>query len=365
MKVRLNRAEFAEALGAVSSVANPRSPKTVLQCTLLEALKDHCCLSASDLEIGIRMILNQVEVTEASRVLVSADKLTQIVRESSDDVLELEADGSVCHVRGSGTHFQIYCQAPAEFPPVAEMTGEGDFELDARELRRITEWTVFAAAKESTRYAINGVLWDKRASVLTMVATDGRRLSRAVGTTRGKNETDSRAIVPCKAMHLFQRVLGEGDEPAAVKITDNQIIVRSARATVSAGLIEGQFPKYEDVIPTDCNKEIELSTGELLSAVKQAALLTNEESKGIRFALSQGNLTLSSRAPEQGEATISLPVSYTGEPIEIGFNPFFLIEALRAVHTDSVKFQLKEPKRPGVVLSGDDLLHVVMPVNLS
>jgi len=208
-------------------------------------------------------------------------------------------------------------------------------------------------------------LWDKRESVLTMVATDGRRLSRAVGTTRSKNGADARAIVPCKAMHLFQRVLGEGDEPAGVRITDNQIMVRCARATVSAGLVEGQFPKYEDVIPTDCNKEIELPTDELLSAVKQAALLTNEESKGIRFALARDGLTLSSRAPEQGEATISLAVAYTGEPIEIGFNPFFLIEALRAVHADSVKFQLKEPKRPGVLLSGDDLLYVVMPVNLS
>lgn len=365
MKVRLNRTELAEALGAVCSVAAARSPKPILQCTMLQALKDHCCLSATDLEIGIRVVLNQVEVTQENRVLISADKLAQIVRESTDDILEIESDDSVCHVRGSGSHFQIYCQEPDEFPPVTEMPGEPDFELDSGALKRVAEWTVFAAARESTRYAINGILWDKKAATLTMVATDGRRLSQAVSTTRSKNDTDTRAIVPGKAMHLFQRVLGEGDEPVGIKITNNQIIIRSARATISAGLVEGQFPKYEDVIPNDCNKEIELSTPEFLSAVKQAALLTNEESKGVRFALSEGNLTLSSRAPEQGEATISLPVNYTGEAIEVGFNPLFLIEALRTVHTSSVKFRLKEPKRPGVLLSGDDLLYVVMPVNLS
>ena len=365
MKVRLNRVELGEALGAVCSVATARSPKPILQCALLQALKDHCWLIATDLEIGIRMTLSQVEVAQEGRVLVSADKLAQIVRECTDDVLEMEADESVCHVRGRGAHFQIYCQDPSEFPPVAEVPEAVDFELAAADLKRLSEWTVFAAARESTRYAINGVLWDKRGSTLTMVATDGRRLSRAAGSTEGGDGGDVRAIVPGKTMQLLQRVMGDGEGPIGVKITENQIIVRSSRATVGSGLVEGQFPKYEDVVPTDCDKEIELPTQDFLSAVKQAALLTNEESRGIRFALSPDNLTLSSRAPEQGEATISLLVSYTGEPIEIGFNPFFLIEALRAVHTDSVKFQLKEPKRPGVLLSGDDLLHVVMPVNLS
>jgi DNA polymerase-3 subunit beta len=365
MKVRLNRAEFAEALGAVCGVATTRSPKPILQCTLLQAWKDHCCLTATDLEVGIRITLDQVEVVEEDRVLVSADKLAQIVRETTDEVLELESDESVCHVRGKGSHFQIYGQDPAEFPPVAEMPGEPDFELSAAGLKRLTEWTVFSAAKESTRYAINGVLWDKAASVLVMVATDGRRLARAAGALHGKESRELRAIVPGKAMHLFPRVLGEGEELVGVKIAENQIIVRSPRATVSAGLVEGQFPKYQDVIPTDCNKEIELPTHEFLAAVKQAALLTNEETKGVRFSLTHDNLTLSSRAPEQGEATISLPVRYSGEPIEIGFNPWFLTEALRVVHTDSVRFQLKDPKRPGVLLSGDDLLYVVMPVNLS
>ncbi|MFH0981965.1 MAG: DNA polymerase III subunit beta [Planctomycetota bacterium] len=365
MKIRLNRAEFAEALGAVCSVAATRSPRPILQCALLQALEDHCCLIATDLEIGIRMVLNQVEVAEQNRVLVSADKLAQIVRESGDDVLEIEADGSVCHVRGKGSHFQIYCQEANEFPPVAEMPGEADFELEAADLKRLAEWTAFAAAKESTRYAINGVLWDKSGSRLIMVATDGRRLSRAMGSTRGQEGADRRAIVPGKTMQLFHRVFGDLEEPARVKITENQIIIQCARATVSSSLVEGQFPKYEDVIPNDCNKEIELPTHELLSAVRQAALLTNEESKGVRFSLTRDNLTLSSRAPEQGEATISLSVRYSGEPLDIGFNPFFLTEVLRVVRTDSVRLQLKESRRPGVLLSGDDLLHVIMPVNLS
>lgn len=365
MKLRLNRVEFADALGAVCGVTPTRSPKPILQCTLMNALSDQVHLLATDLEVGVRMVLDQVEVDQPGAVLVSADKLAQIVRECTDEVLELDSDQTICHVRGSGAHFQIYCQDPGDFPPVAEAPAESDFEVSAAELKRLTDWTVFAAAKESSRYAINGVLWDKKASGLSMVATDGRRLSRAVGTARSKNGADARAIVPCKAMHLFERVLGEGDDAVGVRITENQIVVHAPRATISAVLVEGQFPKYEDVIPTDCNKEIELSTGSFLSAVKQAALLTNEESRGVRFALAQGLLTLSSRAPEQGEATVTLSVGYSGEPIEIGFNPVFLIDVLRVARTEMVRLQLKESRRPGVLRSGEDLLYVIMPVNLS
>ncbi|MCP4590640.1 MAG: DNA polymerase III subunit beta [bacterium] len=365
MKVRVQRAELADALTAACSVAPTRSPKPILQCVLLEAATDHCRLQATDLEIGIRALLSQVEVAEEGSTLVAADKLAQIVRESTDDVLEIETDETTCHVRGAASHFQIYCQEPAEFPPVADLAGEPDFEIEPAVLKRLTEWTVIAAARESTRYAINGVLWDQRGTKLTLVATDGRRLARAAGAVQAAGEPEHRAIVPSKAMHLFQRVLGEGSDPIALKITDSQIVARSPRMVVTAGLVEGQFPQYEEVIPNDCDKELDLPTLQFLGAVKQAALLTNEESRGVRFSLSPDRLTLSSRAPEQGEATIDLEVSYAGPPIDIGFNPVFLIEALRVVRTDSVKLQLKDAKRPGVLLGGEDLLCVVMPVNLS
>ena len=365
MKVHVNRAEVAEALIPVVSIAAARTPKPVLQCTLFRAMKDHCQLMATDLEVGIRTTLTQVEVGTPGQVLVSADKLGQIVRESVDEVLLIEADESVCHVRGQTSHFQIVLHEAEDFPPVPEMEGAPDFEAASGVLKRLIEWTAFAAARESTRYAINGVLWEKTGHRLTLVATDGRRLSRAVGETCGGSDAHARAIVPSKAMQLFLRALGEDEDPVGVKVTENQIMLRSSRAQFSSTLVEGQFPKFEEVIPTDCNKEVELSTPEFLSAVKQAALLTNEESKGVRFALSRNNLTLSSRAPEQGEAQVTMPVRYGGEAMEIGFNPIFLTDVLRVVHTESVRLRLKEPRRPGLLLSGEDLLYVIMPVNLS
>lgn len=365
MKTRVNRQELVEALGAVAAVAATRTPKPILQCVLVEAHADHCVLKATDLELSVRYTISQVEVEKEGRVLVSADKLSQIVRESGDEVLDIEVDEGACHVRGQDSHFQIYVQSAEEFPPVPEMTGEPDFEVETAVLRRLTEWTVFAAARENSRYAINGVLWEKEKNKLVLVATDGRRLSKAVGEAQGAKDGPVRAIVPGKAMMLFLRVLGEEDPTARVKLTGNQVVLQARRATVSSALVEGQFPRYQDVIPVDNDKKAELSTAEFLSAVRRAALLTNEESKAVRLSFVKDELTFSSRSPDQGEAVIKMLVAYQGPSIEIGFNPVFLADVLKVVETDRVVFEMTEANRPGLVRCGSDFLYVIMPLNLS
>lgn len=365
MKLRINRQELAEATTLVSNVAAARTPKPILQCGLLRAGADHVELEATDLEIGLRCMVGQVEVEEQGEVLVAAEKLAAIVRESADELLDMETDATHCHVRGADSHFQINMQDTAEFPKVATMAGDPDFEIAGDVLRRLAERTGFAAARENTRYAINGVLWERQGARLTLVATDGRRLSQAVGQVSSGKEGELQVIVPSKAMNLIRQLFGGDDEVVGVQVVGNQILLRSRRALLSTALVEGHFPKHQDVIPTDNDKQVQVNVPEMLSAVRRAALLTNEESRGVRFAFSASELALSSRAPQQGEARVTMPVRYDGEPLEIGFNPNFLIDVLRVVHEDEVTFELKEPNRPGVLRCGDDFLYVVMPVNLS
>jgi len=133
---------------------------------------------------------------------------------------------------------------------------------------------------------------------------------------------------------------------------------------VSSNLVEGNFPKYEDIIPKDYEKKLTLNTAQMLSAVRRAALLANEDSKGIRLALDKGSLVLTSRAPETGDAQIDMAVDYSGEPIEIGFNPQFLIDVLRVIGADTFELHLGQPDRPGLIKSGSNFLYIVMPVNL-
>ena len=278
----------------------------------------------------------------------------------------METSQNLLNIRGEGSDFRIVTQAVEEFPPVPSMEGEADVRIECADLRRLVEWTVFAAARESSRYAINGVLWEVTGDELTMAATDGRRL--AVGRakiTRAGGKGTLQAIVPVKALTLVTRLPGDDEGGAQLKFSSNQLLVKTGRATISSSLVEGHFPKYQDVVPTDCDREVTLNTMEFLGALKRAALLTNEESKGVRLSFAEGTLTLSSRAPEQGEATISLPIQYSGEALDIGFNPVFLTDVLRVAQTEEITFAFKEANRPGVLRAGKAFVHVVMPVNLS
>ncbi|MCO6437728.1 MAG: DNA polymerase III subunit beta [Phycisphaerae bacterium] len=367
MKLNFNREEMADALRAVCAVAAARTPKPVLRCVRLEARSDVLLLSATDLELALRAAVSQVEVGKTGETLVVADTLSRIVSECNDDVLTAETKGNHLHIRGSGSHFQIVTQDPADFPAVPTMEDGPDFTVSDGVLRKLVEWTAFAAARESTRFAINGVLWETKDSKLTLAGTDGRRLSVAHGELMGApvREIPS-VIVPGKALSLFNRLHADSEGAVGVKILPSQILLSVGGALVSSSLVEGHFPDYRSVIPSDCDRVLELETDEFLGALKRAALLTNEESKGVRFSLKDGELTLSSRAPEQGEASVSIPVQYKGEPMEIGFNPVFLLDVLKVAQgqAERITFALKDANRPGLLRSGEGFLYVVMPVNL-
>ncbi|MBN2445675.1 MAG: DNA polymerase III subunit beta, partial [Phycisphaerae bacterium] len=253
-----------------------------------------------------------------------------------------------------------------------DFEGEPDLTIAGDELRRMIALTAYAAARETSRYAINGVLWDKRGKKMFMVATDGRRLARAGGTLQGgARGADFQLIVPSKALSVFERVFqpGRGAEgwEVEVRVLPNQVVLRSGDRVLSSALVEGNFPKYEDVIPKDNDKCAHMGREELNRAIRRAALLTTEDSRAVRLSFEPGKLVVYANSPEQGEARIELPVTYDGEPVEIGFNPNFVNDALRAVPYDTVQIEMQESFRPGV-LAGEDkneFLYVIMPVSLS
>jgi DNA polymerase-3 subunit beta len=363
MKLICDRQVLADALAATSIVIASRTPKPILQCVRLTAESDCLTLTAYDQEVGLRYRVTQVEVSKKGETLVPADKLGSIIRESGDETITLESKDDLLHVRGQDSHYQIYGQNVREFPPVPEFEGEPDFRVATGPLQDGIDRTVFASAREHTRYAINGVLWERKGKKLSLIATDGRRLAWSSVPVEKSDKDDGSAIVPVKTLTLLARLKGDSDEPIDVKILPNQIMLRSPRATISSVLVEGHFPDYEKVIPQEADRKAEMETSEFLSAVRRAALLTNEESKGVRLSFSEEGLVLSSRAPEQGEATINTRARLEGAPIEIGFNPGFLLDALK-VCGDTVVFEMKGEDKPGVLKSGNDFLYVVMPVTL-
>jgi len=389
MKVICERAALLEAVNQVSGVVASRSPRPQLTCIKLSASKSDAgaelTLSGTDAEISLTVRIGRVDVAEEGSALIPADKLRQIISaEDNESTLTLETSGETTKIKGEDALFSLHGFDPADFPVLADYKAiaEGSAASAAAKALLATEAgvidslvtrTLFAAARENSRYAINGVLMVRDGKKLEMIATDGRRLAKSSVTISGDGES-TQCIIPSKALSMIQKLTSDENEPVHIAITDNQAVFAfgdepsDSRAVLTTNLVEGTFPPYEDVIPRDLDIKVTFNRDTLASAVKRAALLTNEESRGVRLAFTneEKSLELSSRAPEMGEANIKVDlVSYDGNDIEIGFNPTFITDALKVIHDPEIMIELKAHNKPGLFKAGNDFLYVVMPVNLS
>jgi DNA polymerase-3 subunit beta len=392
MKVICDRSALLEALNLASTAVAVRSPRPQLSCVKVTATKSgsagEVTISATDAEMALRLTMTQVDVQQSGEVLIPADRLRAIVQaEESEPTLTLEADGEACHIRGADAHFRVLGYAAADFPPIPDfakvVAGTGEqakaravITHPAGSLAMLIQRTLFAAARETSRYAINGVLLKRDGKRLEFVATDGRRmaLARASLSASDKDAKPVQCIIPTKALNTILKLIRDDEEPVQVAITENQVLVcfgsanTPGRAVMVSSLVEGAFPPYEDAIPRDQDKKITFDRDVLGSAVRRAALLTNEESRGVKLAFKgkSKQLELSSRAPEMGEAQIKVDLAaYEGDDIEIGFNPAFITDALKVINDPQVVMELKSPTKQGLIKSGTDFMYVVMPVNLS
>lgn len=392
MKVICDRASLLDAVNLVSGAVAQRTPRPQLTCVHIKADKSagagEVTLAATDAEISLRLSLSQVDVHQPGEALIPADRLRAIIAaEDNEPTLTLETEGDDLHIRGGDAHFKVCGFPSAEFPPIPNFGDivSGSAQSDkaravlthpAGSLSQLVARTLFATARENSRYAINGVLLKRDGKRLEMVATDGRRLALARANLTGPDK-DARpisCIVPTKALGMLQKLIKEHEEPVQIAITDSQVhfsfgtAASPGRAMLASSLVEGTFPPYEDVIPRDQDKKVTFDKDLLSSAVRRAALLTNEESRGVRMAFDgkKKSVDLSSRAPEMGEAQVKVDVSsYEGEAIEIGFNPQFITDALKVIDQPEVILELKAPNKPGLIKSGNDFMYVVMPVNLT
>ncbi len=387
MKVVCDRASLLDAVNLVSGVVAARSTRPQLGCVKLTATKSgkagQLVLSATDGEMSLRLNTAQVDVSQPGEALIPADKLRQIVSaEEGEPTLTIEVESDACHIRGRDAYFKVLGYPPAEFPPMPDLSqvlagtstygkAKASFKIPAGMLNSMVTRTVFATARENSRYAINGVLVKRDGKKIEFVATDGRRLAHCKGTLGASEKDPVTCIIPTKALTMLQRLVHDPEETVQFAVTDAQVFFSlgsesDARAVLSSNVIEGTFPPYEEVIPKDMDRKIVFDRDVLTSAVKRAALLTNEESRGVRLKFQGKQLELSSRAPEMGEAQIQVDVSsYSGDDIEIGFNPVFITDALKVMAESEVIMELKSPSKAGLMKSGSDFTYVVMPVSLT
>jgi len=366
MKALFDREALHTAFQLVSSVVPARSPKVILQNVKLSATKDQVVLVATDMEVvGIRLDVRGVKVEEQGEALLPTGRLMSILRESMDEEIRVEADASSCLIKGQYSEFELPGEDPQQYPDVPSFDSSNYHQIQGGVLKEMIGRTVFATAQENARYALTGVLWEVNPEKVRLVATDGRRLavSDGIGIMHGKHATSGTPVVPTKAMSLLERNLSDPEEQVLVNIGANEVLFKTSRAVIYGRLVEGRYPPYKEVFPKKTSVKVRLKVASFLSAVKQAAVLTDEESRGIDCSFSKGNVTLKSRVPDKGRAKVEMPIEFEGKGVDITFDPRFVVDMLRVLDPESeATLELVDANSPALFKSGDDYSYIVMPL---
>lgn len=367
MKLECHRPSLLASLQIVSGVVPSRTPREILRNVKLQATPTTTVLIGTDQEVGVRQEVSGVETDSTGQVLLPASRVISILRELQDDRVSLEATDRSLIVRGGQSEFKLSTEDPAEFPEVAAFEDENYFSLPANTFREMIRRTVFATDVESTRYALGGILLEFTPEKATLAATDSRRLAVVQSACQcvGETNLDSTSpVIPSKAMQLIERSLPDSDDSAFVAIHSNDVVVKCGGATIYSRLVEGRFPRYAEVIPSESKANVELVVSQFYAAVRQAQIVTSEESRGVDFQFSNGKLTLTSQAADVGESSVELPIPFEGESITITFDPKFVADFLRIIDAGtSVQLKLIDAESPAVFITEDGYRYVVMPLS--
>lgn len=370
MQFTVDQATFLEALNRVTPVVPSKSTLPILSNVLMELEGNHLKVVATDLEISIVTTI-EVEGKEDGALSVPAKKIGEIVRELDGMELSFELDESFHIILNAGVgRYQVPGIAAQEFPTLPEFEGASEIIIDSEKLSSMISRTIFAVSKDELRPALTGVFFQIRSNEIRTVATDGHRLVRLIDQDFNFTGESTELILPTKALDVIRRNLPEED-PVKIVLGNSQIVVHLPEATLYSRLIEGKYPHYESVIPQNYDDTLILPTKELIQAVRRAQIFSNPISRQIIFNLTVGQLEVTAEDIELGgRGSEMITIAYTGEEKRIGYNANYMLEILKQITTDEVRFEIGGATQAGIIkpteqAEKEDFLMLIMPVRLT
>ena len=367
MQLNLRTAPFLEELQAAARVASTRSAVQALSGVQLYAGDGVAELRATDMEVGVRLPLDAA-IESPGAVVLPARLLLDVVRSLPGDTVNValrSPEGDV-EITSAGATFRLRTLRNEDFPNLPA-AGEGGVSLAAEPFIETVARVSRSASRDDTRPVLTGILVSASDHELRMVATDSYRLS--VKTTRLEQPlaTPLEANVPARALAEVVRIAQQSEIPSiSITRTENQIVFALGGAVLSSRLIDGQFPNYQLLLPETADHELRVDREELAGVVRRISLLAQKNAP-LRLSFSEGELLVSAQTPDVGDAREALPIPFSGEAFEIGFNAEFLRDGLESVDSQDVVIKLTSALRPGLIESADEsqFVYLVMPIRLN
>jgi DNA polymerase III subunit beta len=364
LKTTVARDELIRQLAIVSRAASTRTTVQVLAGILLRAESGSLQLSATDMEISLRSSL-EADVGEEGAIVVPGRLLVDIARSLPGDDVSVEhraGEGIVEIVSGTAT-YRVHTYNAEDFPRLPDTTGTEMVSIDADALLETSTKVGRAASRDESRPVLTGILARFEGQNLVMAATDSYRLA-VKETSLSEPGPELDAIVPARALAELGRIAPGADE-LQLGVQENQVLFASDGVLLTTRRIEGQFPNYRQLLPESFEYEVVMPREELLEVVRRVSVMAQRNSP-LRLRFAEGELTVSAQTQDVGEARESLPAGFSGEAMEIGFNPEFLRDGIESAEGDELRLKLISPLRPAVLQgAGDDFSYLIMPIRLA
>ena len=372
MKFSVKRDEMHQAVSAVQRATATRVIQPILSNILIESTDANTLkLSATDLDFAIETTL-AATVTEPGKTTLSARKLFEIIAKlpnSKDVSFEIDDAVQTAAIRSGSSLFDMRTLPADEFPLIKQIDSSDYLEVDAKAFVRAINQTAFAAASYDVNNVLGGVFFQLNSTGLEMAATDGSRLARRVETiTDGQwSGQDVTAIIPAKTLQEFLKLAGADlDVPVRLAIAEGQISLRTAKFYVLSRLLDGQYPKYTQLIPAENKIVAYANKKEFIATLERAAVMANERTNIVRMMLDGNNLSLAANTPDVGDSKDTMDVEYDGEPLSIAFNYKYVLDALKVIESDDVRMETNGALSPTIFKGKEEngYLCLVMPVQV-
>ena len=363
IKVTCSRDDFAQKLAVVARAVSTRASVQILSGVLLRAEAGRLHLAATDMELSLRSSF-EAQVADEGATVVPGRLLVDLVRllPASDVIVEQRPEEGVIHITSGSSTASLNTYAAEDFPRLPDLDAVGTFTVPRETLLETVARVLRSASRDESRPVLTGILVRFEGGSLVMAATDSYRLSVKETPVSG-DVPDLEAIIPARALTELGRIAQSGDA-VELGVHENQVVFAADDVWLTTRRIDGQFPNYRQLLPETFEHEVTLPRAEFLDVVRRVGVLVQRTSP-IQLRFAEGELRVLARTQDVGEAQETLPVAFTGEPMEIGFNAEFLREGIESVSADDLRLRLISPLRPAVIDGGpDDPTYLIMPIRL-
>jgi DNA polymerase III subunit beta len=366
MNIQINRETLLKPLTSVTSIVEKRHTLPILSNLLLEAKENKIHLTATDLEMQISLSIESATSGDFSTT-ISAKKLLDICRSLPDSSeINMATNESRITLKAGKSRFNLQTLPAADYPVMTKTQGLSTLvTIGQRQLKELLKQVEFAMAQQDIRYYLNGLLFEVIANRLNIVGTDGHRLSFTSAELK-QNYDKQDVILPRKTVIELIKLLDDSDEDVQIELATNQVNFNFNNFKLISKVIDGKFPDYYRVIPTDHQNSFTTDRVGVLLAMQRASILSNEKYRGIRMVLSNGNLKLISTNSDQEEAEEELEINYVGDSLDIGFNVTYLIDVLNNTNSEQITFSFADANSSCLITipNNTDYKYVVMPMRI-